>query len=189
MRFQGTTEHSRSHKPSFLVRQLFFWRFLHCSSFAVNQHSILFVTKWPKIESIACSKGQTIKEKKRREFTNSILIEKKLHDLPQKDTGCLEKLLLLFLFLPIQTLASRTSEKLTIAFEKMRAATASICRRCRLCTVMRFTWFISGWYIVIQTDGKLAIAPLCPLAAVLCCCAACLPLPPHIGLEIENVFK
>ena len=53
-------------------------------------------------------------------------MEKKLHDLPQKDTGCLEKLLLLFLFLPIQTLASRTSEKLTIAFEKMRAATASM---------------------------------------------------------------
>ena len=43
MRFQGTIEHSRSHKPSFLVRQLFFWRFLHFSSFAVNQHSILFV--------------------------------------------------------------------------------------------------------------------------------------------------
>ena len=179
MRFQGTTEHSRSHKPSFLVRQLFFWRFLLCSSFAVNQHSILFVTKWPKIESIACSKGQTIKEKKKkkREFTNSILIEKKLHDLPQKDTGCLEKLLLLFLFLPIQTFASRTSEKLTIAFEKMRAATASICRRCRLCTVVVFNWFLSGEVTtttkVIQLDRKLVIAPLCTVAAVLCCCAFC----------------
>ena len=194
MRFQGTIEHSRSHKPSFLVRQLFFWRFLHFSSFAVNQHSILFVTKWPKIESIACSKGQTIKEKKKkREFTNSILIEKKLHDLPQKDTGCLEKLLLLFLFLPIQTLASRTSEKLTIAFEKMRAATASICRRCRLCTVVVFNWFLSGKVttstIVIQPDGKMVIVPLCTVAAVLCCCAACLLPPPHIGLEIGNVFR